>query len=89
MLCLGLLVRATFDQAFLSTKVCTLFPRFVQKILRQPRDGLREINVNTMIIDQNALHLEIGLLTVSLICEFDEGILEGVACPFIAYDFAR
>lgn len=36
---------------------------------------LREIHVDAVIIDQNALHLEVGLFTILLMFKLNEGVL--------------
>jgi hypothetical protein len=40
-----------------------------------------------MIINQNALHLEVSLFTILLALEFDERVLEAIACPLVTDDF--
>lgn len=37
-----------------------------------------------VVINQYALHLEIGLLAVLLVLEFDKGVLKAVACTLIS-----
>lgn len=44
--------------------------------------------MNAMIIDQDPLHLEIGLFTILLILKFDKSVLQTVACPLISNNFA-
>ena len=51
--------------------------------------ALREVNVNTMIVDQHALHLEVGLLTVLSMLKLDEGVLKAVARSLFPNDLAR
>lgn len=41
-----------------------------------------------MIVDQHTLHLEVRSLTVLLVGELDEGILQAVASFLVADDFA-
>lgn len=50
--------------------------------------ALRKVHVDAVIVDQNSLHLEVGLLTGFLIFELDEGILQTVAGAFVPNDFA-
>ncbi len=45
--------------------------------------------MDSMVINQNALHLEVGLLTSFLILELNESILKTIACAFVADDFTR
>jgi hypothetical protein len=52
-------------------------------------DGLREIDVDAMIVDEDALHFEIGLLAGGLELVFNECILERVVCALVADYFAR
>ena len=42
-----------------------------------------------MVIDEDALHLEVCLFAVFLILEFNEGILETLAGALVPYDFTR
>ena len=51
-------------------------------------DTLREIDVDTVVVDQDAVHLEICLFTFFLVRVLDKGILEAVAGLLVAYDFA-
>ena len=41
----------------------------------------------TVVVDQNALHFEISLLTILLVLEFDEGVLEAVLRSLVPNDF--
>ena len=50
---------------------------------------LGEVNVNTMVVDEDPLHFEICLLAVLLILEFDECILKTVSCTLVSDDFTR
>lgn len=50
---------------------------------------LREIYVNAMIVNQNALHLEIRLFAILLVLEFDECVLQTVTSPFVSDDLTR
>lgn len=43
--------------------------------------------MDSMIVDQDALHLEVGLLTGFLVFELNEGILKTIAGAFVANDF--
>jgi hypothetical protein len=49
---------------------------------------LREIDVDAVVVYEDALHFEIGLFAGCLFAVFDEGILEGVAGAFVADYFA-
>jgi len=44
--------------------------------------------MNAMVIDQDPLHLEIGLFTILLIFKFDKSVLQTITCPLISNDFA-
>jgi hypothetical protein len=50
---------------------------------------LREVNVDAVIVDQHALHLEVGTLTVFLCGKLDECILQTVTRCFVADHFTR
>ena len=43
--------------------------------------------MDTMVVDQDPLHLEICLFTVLLVLKFDECILETVTSALVADDF--
>ena len=45
--------------------------------------------MDAMIIDQDSLHLEIRLLAVLLVLEFNECILQAIFCTLVSDDFAR
>ena len=45
--------------------------------------------MNAMIINQDSLHFEVGLLTVLLIFKLNKCILETVTGALVADDFAR
>lgn len=45
--------------------------------------------MNSMVVNQDALHLEISLLTVLLVLEFNKGILQTISCSFVANHFTR
>ena len=51
--------------------------------------ALREVNVNTMIVDQDALHLEVGLLTVLSMLKLDKGVLKAIARSLLSNHLAR
>jgi hypothetical protein len=42
-----------------------------------------------MIIYEDALHFEVGLLAVLPVLEFDKGILKALACALISNDLTR
>ena len=44
--------------------------------------------MDAVIIDQNALHLEVGLFAVLLVLKLDEGILQAIARLLVADDLA-
>ena len=50
---------------------------------------LREVHVDTVVIYQDALHLEVCLLAIFLILKFDERILKALTRPFVSNDLAR
>ena len=52
-------------------------------------NALRKVNVNAMIVDQYALHLEVCLLAVFLLLEFDECVLQAVSRPLVPDDLTR
>jgi hypothetical protein len=45
--------------------------------------------MDSVIVYQDSLHLEIGLLAIFLILEFNKCILQTVASSFVSDDFAR
>lgn len=49
---------------------------------------LREIHVYPVIIDENSLHFEVGLLAFLLVLKFYKGVLQTVAGALVADDFA-
>ena len=49
---------------------------------------LREVDVYTVIVYQDPLHLEVCLLAVLLVLELDEGVLKTVLGALISNDFA-
>ena len=49
---------------------------------------LRKVDMDAVIINQNSLHLEICLLAVLLVLEFDKCILKAVFCALVSNDFA-
>lgn len=49
---------------------------------------LREVNVNAMIVDEDALHFKVCLLAVLLVFEFDKGVLKTVTGPLVADNLA-
>jgi hypothetical protein len=51
--------------------------------------ALREVHMDAMIINKNALHFEICLLAVSLVFKFNEGILQAVASSLVSNNFTR
>lgn len=65
--------KATTTTSILPLGVCSISPR-----IRQLGHALREIDVDTMIINQHALHLEVSLLTILLVLELDECILKTI-----------
>ena len=50
---------------------------------------LREVDVYTVIVYQDPLHLEVCLLAVLLILELDEGVLKTILSTLISNNFAR
>ena len=46
--------------------------------------ALREVHIDAMIINKNALHFEICLLAVSLVFKFNESILQAVASSLVS-----
>ena len=50
---------------------------------------LREVDVYTVIVYQDPLHLEVCLLAVLLILELDEGVLKTFLGTLISNHFAR
>lgn len=44
--------------------------------------------MDAVIINQHSLHLEICLLAVLLVLEFDKCILQAVFCALVSNDFA-
>lgn len=44
--------------------------------------------MDTMVVDEYALHLEISLLALRLLFVFDEGVLQTFACAFVTDDLA-
>ena len=53
-----------------------------------PAYTLRKVNMDAVIIYQDSLHLEVRLLAVFLVLEFDKCILQAVFCALVANDFA-
>lgn len=49
---------------------------------------LREIHVDAMVVNQNALHLEICLLAILLVFEFDKTVLQTVTSTLVSDDLA-
>jgi hypothetical protein len=45
--------------------------------------------MDAMIINKNTLHFEIGLLAVSLMFKFNEGILQAVASSLVSNNLTR
>lgn len=50
--------------------------------------ALREVDMYTMVVNQDTLHLEVGLLAILLILEFDECILQAIASALVSNDLA-
>lgn len=44
--------------------------------------------MNAVVVDQDVLHLEVGLLAVLLVFKLDKGVLQAVAGLLVADDFA-
>ena len=61
----------------------------VSPVITQPADTLTKVDVNATVINKNILHLVVSLLTILLILELDEGILQTVSRLLVAYDLAR
>lgn len=45
--------------------------------------------MDTVVINQDTLHLEIGLFTIFLLIKFDEGILQTVTGTLVPNNLAR
>tara|TARA_B000000437_G_C11623445_1_gene296368 strand:+ start:385 stop:828 length:444 start_codon:yes stop_codon:yes gene_type:complete len=58
------------------------------EILPQMMHGLREIDVNAPVIDQNVVHLEVRRLRLGFSLKVDEGVAETRASLEVAYDVA-
>lgn len=50
---------------------------------------MREVDVDTVIVDQHTLHLEICTLAILFAGKLDESILQTITSLFIADDFTR
>lgn len=55
---------------------------------RQATYTLGEIHMDSMVVNQDALHLEVGLFAVFLVLELDECILQAVPGPLVSDDLA-
>lgn len=44
--------------------------------------------MDAVVVNQHALHLEVGLFTILLVIEFDERILQAVTRALVPDDFA-
>lgn len=44
--------------------------------------------MDSMVINEDALHLEICLLAVFLILEFDKSVLQAIPCPLVSDNLA-
>ena len=44
--------------------------------------------MNSLVVDEDVLHFEVGLLTSGLLFVFDEGVLERVVGALVADNFA-
>ena len=51
--------------------------------------ALGEVDVDAVVVDEHPLHLQVGLLAVSLVLEFNKCVLETVAGPLVTDDLAR
>lgn len=51
--------------------------------------ALRKIDMDSMVVNEHSLHLEIGLLAILLVLELDKRILQTVAGALISNDLAR
>jgi len=51
------------------------------------RDGLRKVDMNSTVVDEDIVHLEVGILTALLIFELNECVLKGVSRFLIPNDF--
>lgn len=60
----------------------------VSPIVGNLRNTLREIDVNAVIVDQHAVHLEVCLFALFLVRILNESILKAVTRLLIAYDLA-
>ena len=50
---------------------------------------MRKVDVDAVVVNQHALHFEVGALAVFFAAEFDEGVLQAVTCLLVPDDFAR
>lgn len=53
--------------------------RLVAPNIAQATDTLAEVDVNSAVVDQNRVHLGVGILAALLVLEFNEGILQAVS----------
>jgi hypothetical protein len=65
----------------------TLLVGVVSPHVAELADALGKVDVNSSVVNQNILHLEVCCLARCLILVFDECILETVACLLIPDDF--
>lgn len=67
------------DAAKPATRPCSFGLRIVAPICGKFGDTLRKIDVDAVVVDEHALHLKVRSLTVLLVRELDERVLETVA----------
>ena len=67
--------------------LAALVTALLHPLVPLPGHGLREVDLDAPHVDQDVVHLEICLLTILLLRELDEGVVEGVARLVIADDF--
>jgi hypothetical protein len=76
------------DASETSSLASSLLVRSVPPIVGNPGHTLREVDMNAVVIDQDIVHLEICSLAGLLVCVFDEGILQAVACGLVSDNLA-
>ena len=52
------------------------------------RNGLTEIDVDSAVVDDDAVHLEIGAFAGGRVVELDERVLQRATRPLLIYHFA-
>ena len=66
----------------------SLLVRGISPRVGETAHTLGEIDMNSVVVDEDALHFEIRLFAGGLVFKFDEGVLKTVASAFVADDFA-